>query len=152
MTEINTKRTRNAAETAMQPYCDISTPRCRHLIEKAIYTFKEKLIRCGYNNMEIENILSKSEKIIEEKMAKKGFAILWTIDLHEPRSKKPIQYTPTKKAVEPPDSLIDTFKKIGVDIDPLGHYELLVDYNNGVFVSEKKGVRPHVVFQIQIAF
>ena len=147
MTEVNTKKEIiQTAETTMEPHCDINSPRCKHLIEKAICIFKDKLTRCGYNDNDIECILSKSQEIVEEKIAARGFAILWTIDLRESRLKKqPIYVVPTKRAVKPYKSLIDVFTKLKLDIKPLGYYELLVDYNRGIFVSEKRGVHPSKV-------
>lgn len=108
--------------------------RISHLVNRSLSIFKDKLIDSGYNSDEIEKILKSTEATIKKDLGKFDFCIIWTINLSKNESQR------TKK------TLVDTFKALHIDINPLGHYEMIIDYwSNGISVSEVKGHRPQLI-------
>ena len=116
------------------------------LIERALDIFRGKLIQCGYTEQEITKILSKVKKDLEKRLlGPSGFEIIWSIDLKMNLTEFPL--SSNQKKENQSKTLIDLFKRLKINIEPLGFYIMDVDARTGsICVSEKRGVQPKPVF------
>ena len=97
------------------------------LVNRSLNIFKEKLIDSGYNSDEIDKLLILLNRKISGNLRKSGLYIICTINLDN-------------------ETLVDIFKDLKMDIAPLGHYEMIIDYwSNEISVSEVKGHHPQLI-------